>query len=100
MLDEHAAALQADIDAKEARENEKAVKADKKKRKSEAKIEVEDVEMEDADAAPKKSSKKRKKEAESDDEETEKVRAPFANIVTRSDSDDSLQRPRKPPKSS
>ncbi|KIV84314.1 hypothetical protein, variant [Exophiala sideris] len=72
MLNDHAAAMQADIDAKEAREAEKAVKADKKKRKSDAKVETEDVEMEDADAAPKKSSKKRKKEADSDDEESEK----------------------------
>lgn len=75
VLDEHAAALQADIEAKEARDAEKAAKSDKKKRKSEAKIETEDVEMEDADAEPvaKKSSKKRKKEADSDDEESEKV---------------------------
>ncbi|KAI1619116.1 hypothetical protein EDD36DRAFT_427894 [Exophiala viscosa] len=72
MLNDHAAAMQADIDAKEAREAEKAAKGDKKKRKSDAKVETEDVEMEDADAAPKKSSKKRKKEAGSDDEETEK----------------------------
>jgi hypothetical protein len=79
VLDEHAAALQADIEAKEARDAEKAAKSDKKKRKSEAKIETEDVEMEDADAepAPKKSSKKRKKEADSDDEESEKVGCAF-----------------------
>ncbi|EXJ90254.1 hypothetical protein A1O1_03353 [Capronia coronata CBS 617.96] len=72
MLDDHAAAIQAEIDAKEAREAEKAAKSDKKKRKSEAKIETEDVEMDDADPAPKKSSKKRKKEADSEDEESEK----------------------------
>ncbi|EXJ80677.1 hypothetical protein A1O3_06961 [Capronia epimyces CBS 606.96] len=72
MLDDHAAALQAEIEAKEAREAEKAAKVDKKKRKSEAKVETEDVEMEDAEAAPKKSSKKRKKEADSEDEESEK----------------------------
>ncbi|KEF58799.1 uncharacterized protein A1O9_03642 [Exophiala aquamarina CBS 119918] len=74
LLDEHAAALQADIEAKEARDAEKAAKSDKKKRKSEAKIETEDVDMEDADAEPvaKKGSKKRKKEVDSDDEESEK----------------------------
>lgn len=75
MLNEHNAALQADIDAKEAREAEKAAKADKKKRKSEAKVDT-DVEMGDAEAAPKKSSKKRKKEADSDDEASEKVSIP------------------------
>ena len=73
LLNDHAAALQADIDAKEAKEAEKAAKSDKKKRKSEAKVDHEDVEMEDAEPAPKKSSKKRKKEADSDDEESEKV---------------------------
>ncbi|KIW33066.1 hypothetical protein, variant 2 [Cladophialophora immunda] len=75
MLDEHAAALQADIDAKEAREAEKVAKAEKKKkRKSEAKAEADDVEMEDADAdvEPKKSSKKRKKEVDEDEDEDEK----------------------------
>ncbi|KAL2410816.1 hypothetical protein ABEF95_001954 [Exophiala dermatitidis] len=73
MLDEHAAAMQADIEAREAREAEKAAKSDKKRRKSEAKVvDTEDVEMEDAEPAPKKSSKKRKKEADSDDEESEK----------------------------
>ncbi|OQV01520.1 PWWP domain-containing protein isoform 2 [Cladophialophora immunda] len=75
MLDEHAAALQADIDAKEAREAEKVAKAEKKKkRKSEAKAEADDAEMEDADAdvEPKKSSKKRKKEVDEDEDEDEK----------------------------
>ncbi|RVX74409.1 hypothetical protein B0A52_01535 [Exophiala mesophila] len=76
VLDEHAAAIQADEDARLAREAEKAEKAskasEKKKRKSEAK--VEDVEMADADAdaAPKKPSKKRKKDAVSEDDDTEK----------------------------
>ncbi|OAG39467.1 hypothetical protein AYO21_06295 [Fonsecaea monophora] len=74
MLDEHAAALQAEIDAKEAREAEKVAKAEKKKRKSEAKAEVEDVDMEDADVdvEPKKSSKKRKKEVDEEEDEDEK----------------------------
>ncbi|KIW86897.1 uncharacterized protein Z519_12519 [Cladophialophora bantiana CBS 173.52] len=74
MLDEHAAALQAEIDAKEAREAEKVAKAEKKKRKSEAKAEPEDVEMEEAeaDAEPKKSSKKRKKEADEEEDEDQK----------------------------
>ncbi|KIX94688.1 uncharacterized protein Z520_09734 [Fonsecaea multimorphosa CBS 102226] len=74
MLDEHAAALQAEIDAKEAREAEKVAKAEKKKRKSEAKAEPEDVEMEDADVdvEPKKSSKKRKKEVDEEEDEDEK----------------------------
>lgn len=77
MLDDHAAALQAEIDAKEAREAEKAAKADKKKRKSEVKADTDDVEMDDAEPAPKKSSKKRKKEADSEDEESEKVSMPY-----------------------
>ncbi|KIW16850.1 hypothetical protein PV08_04040 [Exophiala spinifera] len=82
MLNEHNAAMQAEIDAKEAREAEKAAKADKKKRKSEAKIET-DVEMEDAEAAPKKSSKKRKKEADSDDETSEKpAKTPKIKLTT------------------
>ncbi|KIX02242.1 uncharacterized protein Z518_08181 [Rhinocladiella mackenziei CBS 650.93] len=74
MLDDHAAAMQAEIDAKEARAAEKAAKAERKKRKSEAKADTEDVDMDDADAVaePKKSSKKRKKEIDSDDEESEK----------------------------
>ncbi|KAK5197349.1 hypothetical protein LTR92_003288 [Exophiala xenobiotica] len=71
MLHEHNAAMQADWDAKEAREAERAAKADKKKRKSEVKADT-DVELEDAEAAPKKSSKKRKKDVDSDDEESEK----------------------------
>ena len=75
MLDEHANAMQAEIDAKEARDAEKAAKAEKKKRKSEVKTDTEDVEMEDADVdvEPKKSSKKRKKEVDEDDDEDEKV---------------------------
>ncbi|KAK6364884.1 hypothetical protein LTS17_011788 [Exophiala oligosperma] len=82
MLNEHNAALQADIDAKEAREAEKAAKADKKKRKSEAKVDT-DVEMGDAEAAPKKSSKKRKKEADSDDEASEKpAKTPKIKLTT------------------
>lgn len=82
VLEEHAEALQADIEAKEAREAEKAAKSNKKKRKSEVQVEAEDVEMEDADAEPvsKKSSKKRKKEADSDDEESEKVRCALGSF--------------------
>lgn len=101
MLDEHAAAMQADIEAKEARDAEKAAKAakaDKKRRKSEAKAD-EDVDMEDADAdpEPKKSSKKRKKEVDSDDEESEKVSAHDCILdTTKPDSDSSLQRLQRP----
>jgi hypothetical protein len=98
MLHEHNAAMQADWDAKEAREAERAAKADKKKRKSEVKADT-DVEMEDAEAAPKKSSKKRKKEVDSDDEESEKVSISLARMAC-SDSDGSLQRPLRQPRSS
>lgn len=104
LLEEHAAAIQADEDARLAKETEKAEKAskasEKKKRKSEAK--VEDVEMEDADAdaAPKKSSKKRKKEADSEDEETEKVSSEPRTVNLSSDSDISRRRLLKPPRSS
>ena len=74
-LDEHYNAIEQDIAAKEAKEAEKAAKAEQKRRKSEAKADTEDVDMEDADAdaKPKKSSKKRKKGVDEDDDEDEKV---------------------------
>jgi hypothetical protein len=96
MLDDHARAIQADIEAAEQREAEKAAKSDKKKRKSEVKIDTEDVEMEDADAPAKKSSKKRKKEADSDDEESEKVSGLPVALNRSSNHVDSLQRPPRP----
>lgn len=85
MLDEHAAALQAEIDAKDAREAEKAAKADRKKRKSDVKAETEDVDMEDADAdaEPKKSSKKRKKEVDEEEDEDEKVSFPTLHLSSK-----------------
>ena len=102
VLDEHAAAMQADIDAKDAREAEKAAKADRKKRKSEAKNTAEDVDMEDADAEveSKKSSKKRKKEVDEDEDEDEKVSSNDCSHTARSDSDHSLPRPQRPQRSS
>ena len=102
VLDEHAAAIQADEDARLAREAEKAEKAskasEKKKRKSEAK--VEDVEMADADAdaAPKKPSKKRKKDAVSEDDDTEKVSFQKSGHHLSTNLDHSRRRPPKPRK--
>ena len=75
MLAAHASAMAEEEERLQQIATEKAAKAEKKKRKSEAKVESDDVDMEDADttAEVKKSAKKRKKAAESDDEETEKV---------------------------
>ena len=74
MLMEHAKALEEDELRRQELAEQKAAKADKKKRKSETKVEDDDVDMADADDAEvKKSAKKRKKAAESDDEAPEKV---------------------------
>ena len=101
-LDEHYNAMQLEIDAREAKEAEKAAKAEQKKRKSEVKADTEDVDMEDvdADAKPKKSSKKRKKEAGEEDDEDEKVSLTHCCSSSKADSDCSLQRLPRPPKSS
>ncbi len=75
MLAAHASAMAEEEQRIQEIAAEKAAKAERKKRKSEAKVEADDVDMEDADNAAevKKSAKKRKKVAESDDEEPEKV---------------------------
>ncbi len=101
-LDEHYNALQQDLDAKEAKEAEKAAKVDKKKRKSDVKADTDDVDMEDVDAdEPKKSSKKRKKDADEEEDEDEKVdHLSSEPYPTFTDRDCSPQRPPRPLKSS
>ncbi|OAP54176.1 hypothetical protein AYL99_11711 [Fonsecaea erecta] len=64
ILDEHAMALQYELDMREAEKAEKASNPDKRKRKSEVKVKTEDAKMEDTDVdvEPKEASKKRKME--------------------------------------